>query len=369
VLVIYPPQFIYETQPKSPGEGFGYGVAIDKYGFIYTVGAQESAYADLDIMIIKFEPNSGNLIWMNLYDGPASFDDIGTDIIISYDYILVTGYVHNGNDYDIWLGKFSLDGDLIWETIYDGGDDDYGLSLIVDVSGDIYVVGSEFIQTDEDIWVARFDHSSGDLIWITTYDGGYGDDYANCVAADRSRFVYVTGVRYNGLNDDIWLGKFTPEGELIWSTSYDKGYDDYASGVVTFQSAVVYVTGSIFNGFDDDIWIGKFDAFSGSLMWESIHATTYDDSGWDVIVDGLGYPYITGYANDDLLFAKFNPKNGALLWDMIYGTITYSETGTALAMNLEGFIYITGIVDNGVDYNLLLLKYSTDYGSYLQQLK
>ena len=113
-------------------------------------------------------------------------------------------------------------------------------------------------------------------IWNKTwgtdlYDTGHG------IAVDSYGYIYVTGYGYyrDGYLSDVFLLKYAPDGNLIWSkiwggADYDMGY-----GVAIDSSGYIYVTG---NGF-----LLKYDP-DGNLIW----SRTLSGIGGGVAIDSSG---------------------------------------------------------------------------------
>ena len=91
-----------------------------------------------------------------------------------------------------------------------GNNDDYGYGITVDGSGNIYVTGTVYEGTNNNIWVAKY-NSNLVLQTSTTINGsGNGSDEGYGITIDTisTNAVWLTGVSYETAGgNNIWLSK------------------------------------------------------------------------------------------------------------------------------------------------------------------
>ena len=109
-------------------------------------------------------------------------------------------------------------------------------------------------------------------------------------------------------------------------------------------------------------------------LWTAQDSVTFAQAN-DIVVDAAGNVFTTGYRNavsnsggaagTDLVVTKHD-SHGNLLWSNSYSRVgsTYSE-GISLALDSSGDVYVTGRSHNGVDYDIVTLKFSSVDGSQL----
>jgi hypothetical protein len=94
----------------------------------------------------------------------------------------------------------SSGGSLSWNTFLGGTASDHGSSIAVDGSGNVYLAGwsdttwgspARAYSSGHDAFTAGLD-GNGSLTW-NTFLGGTGSDYGHSIAVDRSGNVYVAG--------------------------------------------------------------------------------------------------------------------------------------------------------------------------------
>ena len=189
-----------------------------------------------DIWITKTD-NVGNIQWQKCLGG--TFFETGASIHQTADggYIVagtsasvdcsITGN-HGGTDY--WVVKLNSKGDVVWQKLYGGSQNEYAYSLSPTVDGG-YLVTGETESTNGDItvnhgqrdyWVIKID-GSGNLIWQKSL-GGSGMDESYGVQATPDGGGIVAGytesndgdVTGNHGNRDYWVVKLDNAGNIQW---------------------------------------------------------------------------------------------------------------------------------------------------------
>ena len=110
------------------GNGYG-GIGIDQNNNILVAGGN---------LVTKRDP-AGNELWTvadeRLEISGYSLDGRGNSYI--------TGYFHNGSNFDLMAAKYDAAGALIWTKTYDSGEDDAGEAVAADRNGlGVYVAGT-----------------------------------------------------------------------------------------------------------------------------------------------------------------------------------------------------------------------------------
>ncbi|CAN5803269.1 hypothetical protein BH11BAC7_BH11BAC7_22810 [soil metagenome] len=310
--------------------------------------------------------------------------------------------VYGGGTYDAFLVKLDSSGNRLWATYYGGSNDDRGVSVTVDKSGNVYLSGTT-ISTNaiasggfqntfggvKDGFLVKFD-GAGNRIW-STYYGGTGDEEGGFVVTDTSGNVFLagysdsyTGIASNGFQNtyntgyDGYVVKFDASGSRLWGTYYGGAGFDYGLSVTTDLSGNVFLTGytaSTTNissgGFQNSLIGGNTNAFlvkfnaTGSRLWATYYGA-YGEQGWDVATDLSGNVYLTGNTGAtsgiasggfqnvygggpyDAFLVKFDAL-GNRLWATYYGG-SYQDVGYAVATDHSGNVFLSGITKsiNGI---------------------
>lgn len=168
------------------------------------------------------------------------------------------------------------------------------------------------------------------ILWYSTYFGGSGDDWINDVAVDGTGSTYVTGR--------------TASPDLLATGSY---------GSVPGSSSPVNV----------DAFVMKLGPTSSSdaspaLIYSVIFGGGAPDEGNAIAVDSAGNVYVTGFTNSlnfpfqnafdstqnggaDAFLVKFRADSNAILYSTYFGGSS-ADVGNAIAVDANGFVYITG---------------------------
>ncbi|NJK33375.1 MAG: hypothetical protein HC927_13790, partial [Deltaproteobacteria bacterium] len=125
---------------------------------------------------------------------------------------------------DLWLGRWSAEGELTYSDFYDLGGDEFARAVVVDEQGDMYLLGTVGgVDEGTDIWLRRFD-AQGSEIWTTTYSGPVVDskDEAGGLALGPGGELYVSGhQRVADKDADAWVARLDKsDGAIVWEASW-----------------------------------------------------------------------------------------------------------------------------------------------------
>ena len=205
--------------------------------------------------------------------------------------------------------------------------------------------------------------------WVTRA-GRHLTDLGRSIAADGQGNQYVTGqiTTLYGPSPNIFVKKYDPNGNRIWSVSAGGTGDDEGLGIAVDGAGYVYVTGyfsgtatfgshTLTTNGSKDIFVAKLDS-NGNWLWAVKAGGTDWEMVNDVAVDGVGNTYVTGYFNGtvtfgsqtliangyelnyDIFIAKLSPS-GTWLWARKAGG-TNDDIGYGIAVDGSGNVYVTG---------------------------
>ncbi|MBI2264793.1 MAG: SBBP repeat-containing protein [Armatimonadetes bacterium] len=295
---------------NGPAQGTDEGtdIAVDGSGNVYAAGYNSAPGVWNDVWVRKYAPN-GNTVWTQTYNSPANNVDVGRGIAVDASgAAYVTGYVLRqdiGQDYNIWLQRYDGSGSPSWNQTYNNFQNrqDQGFGVALNASGFIWVAGSEnLLGQSDNIWVRKYD-ANGNPVWTQTYnDTANGQDVGLDIAVDSSGNAYVTGFEtLPGQGGNVWVRKYDANGNPIWTRTYNDPANAGDSGraIAVDSFGNVYVAGhetSTDGGQNLNIWLCKYDP-DGNILWTQTYNSpaNANDSGEDIHVDSSGYVYVAGY--------------------------------------------------------------------------
>ncbi len=354
---------VYSTYLGGSGQDNGVGIAVDASGNCYVTGVTSSPNfptmnplqatyggGNYDAFVSKLNPTGTALVY-STYLG-ASGDDVGYGIgVDATDDAYITGYTTstnfptmnplqsaNGGAYDAFVAQFNPSGSaLVYSTYLGGSEDDIGLGLAVDSSGNAYitgVTGSTNFPTKNPLqpanggagtnssnaFVTKINHS-GSLVY-STYLGGSGGDDGFGIAVDSAGNAYVTGYTDStnfptanplqatpGGNGDAFVSKINSSGTaLSYSTYLGGGNLDWGYGIAVDNTGNAYVTGytastnfptsnpfQAANAGGYDIFVTQINPSGSGLVYSTYLGGSGNDYGRSIAVDATGSAYISGY--------------------------------------------------------------------------
>jgi len=312
--------FLWAKQMGGTSSEQGKSLAIDGAGNIYTTGSFSGTVdfdpnagtfnlttPQSDIFVSKLDA-SGNFVWAKQMGG-NSVDNGSSIAVDGSGNVYTTGsfigttdfdpgpgtynltYFGTGLYTDIFVSKLDASGNFVWAKQMGGAgtSDDYGASIAVDGSGNVYTTGRFYGTADFDpgagifnlnaagleIFVSKLD-ALGNFVWAKQL-GGNSTGGGFSIALDPSGNVYTTGYFYGTADFDpgagtynlisagaseVYVSKLNASGNFVWAvsmggTSYDEGYAIYRD-----SQGNIYTTGSFTGTADFDPGAGTSNLVS-----------------------------------------------------------------------------------------------------------
>jgi hypothetical protein len=341
----------------STGKDKGWAVTVDHQGNILMTGefaydvdfgggpiSSSSPWQLTSIFVAKYSPNGTHLWSASLETGPSA-DSSGHGIAVdSQNNVLITGncmeylnfkgtklYGHGYNIPEICIAKFSSSGVPLWAKMLGSHDPDYGVSISADNSDNVIVTGS---------FSGTVDFGGGPLT--------------------------------SGGNSDIFIVKYSPSGNHIWSKRFGSTGSDIGNSIAVDSGNNILLTGlfsgsvnfggGTFTSAGTDGYVVKFSS-SGSHRWSKKLGGSSNDSGNSIAVDSSNSVVVSGYfkgsanfggstltsaGGKDIFVVKYS-QSGSHIWSKRFGG-SYDQVAESVAVDSGGNIVLSGPFRSSVDF-------------------
>jgi len=334
---------------------------------------QFDSMGDSDVYLVKFDPN-GIFEWVSVWGG-SSFET-GWDVVLDpTGNVFVTGCFSGTVDFDptpqvdelssngqqdSYLSKYNSSGVYQWAASWGGTNNDYGYSVALDSSQNIFVAGKfngavDFdpgpgtyqriaVNSDDDAYVTKFS-PAGIHEWAVNWDA----NVAWQVITDNTGSIYTTG-SFDGTVDfdpspavadfasfggtDCYLSKLNAAGDYVWARTWGGSSNDDGRNLDMDSVGNILVTGYFQNTVDFDTGAGaeehtadgatdgfvtKFDQ-AGTHHWAATWGSVEDDYGYGVAAYSNQFVCTTGYFES---FCDFAPGTDVEEYQSVGGDDTY----------------------------------------------
>ena len=352
-------------------------VTVDQKGNIYVTG---SSGVHPQAFVAKFGPDLA-LTYITYFGGSlvnhgnaVAVDWAGavyvTGYTISTDFPATAGVVQDHHEGSLgtdngFIVKLDESGKLSYST-YLGGSWVRGLGIAVDNLGTAFVTGVTLTSLPvqnafqsrnaggSDAFVVRLNSSATGLIY-STYLGGRGDDAGYAIKVDNDSNAYICGTTqwktlpvtpagitqnfpttpdaeqpiYGGPDADAFITKFSPAGNLLYSSFIGGDGTDSAYAMAVGIGGEIFITGdtsssnfpsgsSLFQNVprgEGDIFVTKLRPLAGrpiSIEYSTILGGSRVESARGIAMSPDGSVYVTGYtySRDFPLIDAFQPQPG-----------------------------------------------------------
>jgi len=212
----------------------------------------------------------GNKEWENNYGGGA--DDGGISIIQTDDggYMLAGWtYSYGAGNRDFYLIKTDSAGNELWYKTYGGPYLDWGGDIYPTGDGNYVLSGyKRVISTSSDAWLIKI-NINGNIIWEKTYGGGNTDGFHKIYQLNDGSFVTMGNTRSystDGYTDGLMM-KVAANGDSLWARVYKRTSDpnfqeDYFWDFKPTPDGGFIIAGTTRDSVTkQDAWLVKVDCF------------------------------------------------------------------------------------------------------------
>ncbi len=245
-----------------------------------------------------------------------------------------------------------------WAKAFDTGFFSFFPPLAADASGNLLFAGALSEPIDfgaglltsagsQDIFVVKFD-PDGNALWSRRY-GDASAQYATGMAVDPSGNVYVTGVLEGMVDfgggysftsvggDDAFVLKLSPDGDTLWAVAGGDVEDQSPSHIAVAPDGSVVIAGQL----QGSISFGGGPSAVAPPSVTSLFVAKLSADGQGMAVNVTGE---TGAASEELLSLAIAPNGDVLLGGDFDGTMSFGAlVFTAVSPKRDGFYFrLTG---------------------------
>lgn len=236
-------------------------VPADDEGY-YVFGETESYGAgDRDFFLLKLSAD-GQAEWHRTYGGTDREWPYGLLHLANADLLIYGFSTTTGGGRDRYALRLSPAGDILWEYSAGTPAEELLLDALELPSGDLILAAS----LDEDGELVRLS-ADGVERWVRRFELP-GWQYPSQVALTSNGGLLLAGfaMAESPRQADTWLARCTPDGELLWQTTFgEPSFDDYATSLLRLRDGT-YLSGALANGvlltrLDEDghvLWSGSY---------------------------------------------------------------------------------------------------------------
>ncbi|MHA1555465.1 MAG: SBBP repeat-containing protein [Candidatus Heimdallarchaeota archaeon] len=292
---------LFSTYFGGSGDDWGYGVAVDSSNRIAITGStfsqdlptanafQSSKSAgSVDCYVSVFNSGGSSLVFSTFLGSTENdagkdviFDNAGNVVVVgstsSTAFPIVNGYdsSYNGGAYDCLIGKFAIDGSIIFSTFLGGTDYDNFEKVAVDADDNIIAVGSTTsyrYTVTEDAFQDTFGgieagffvilDSTGQSLVFSSFYSGVGRDRIYGVAVDAAGNIVFSGYTasndllteqpyqstYNGGTYDGFVCKLNSSLDLVYATYLGGSGNDLGQKIAITSTGNIIVSGYTASG-------------------------------------------------------------------------------------------------------------------------
>jgi glucose dehydrogenase len=320
-------------------------IAISSHRAV-AIGVGSTVNGGVDLLVRAYDTATGTFEWRD--QSPLASGIITTVVIDDLGQrVFGAGYAQGGEGTDILVRAYDArTGDRLWEDVANKGRDDFVQGIAASRMG-VFVVGygGNIGGSSLDFLVRAYAPRTGTLLWEDRVDNAGKDDAAWKVATEGD-VVFVAGSAFDGTTQELIIRAYdATSGHLAWE-SRQAGVSPSALAVDARQ---VFIGGQATTNDVPHPFLASYDAQSGKLLWQEQNGSGFVS---DIVV--AGSQIFTSGIGESLL-RSYDARTGQLIWDDKAGVPGHLVTPLALDVG-RGFIFMSGEVAKPFEYSEFLVR-------------
>ena len=277
-------------------------IETDDGGYAITGSTESKGNGKQDLWVLKLD-RDGELQWEKTFGGEEN--DQGK-IILQKDnkHLIVAGWTesHGIIFADYWLLEIDQTGQLIWDKNYGGGDVDKINSLTIDSDNNLLALGITWSTGagGKDAWLVKLD-PEGNLVWEKVL-GGSQDDELFQIISDKN-YYFLIGYSYSkgAGGKDAWLVKLDYNSDLQWEKFYGERDSEFAESLVVLNNKNIVFCGQKIrycpkcsSGGYSYYWVAHLDD-ELEIKWEKVFLESANSHPRKIIATQSNHLLLVGY--------------------------------------------------------------------------
>jgi hypothetical protein len=348
-------------------------IVLDASGNVIVTGESAGATSANDIFVIKYDGNTGAVLWTKRYNGAANGNESANAITVdNAGNIYITGYTTNANGYRDYITlKYDSNGNSGFISTYAGIANANNEAISIAVNNNrLYISGTanNINNTTASIVTIRLNPNNGNVVWTKAENGttvnGYNVNYA--LMAYNNDVIMVGMVNNTSTGNDYITSYYNGNnGTTAWRKTYDNNTGfEYATSLTKDATGNIVVTGISSNTQKFEYHTIMYNA-SGVQQWLNKEKTNLVSPNAlpQITVDPIfNHFYVCGErlgTLSDILVYQITPT-GNSTWSETYGGVQGgNDAAVDLVVNAQGVIYVAGAsLNNNAKFDYTTIRIS-----------
>lgn len=343
----------YKFQRTYEGINFSSGRQTSDGGYIATGFTKYFGAGSDDIFLLKVNP-IGETQWFKTYGSSGKESSGNVQQTLDGGYIVVGTTYGFGLPVDIYLIKTDVNGDTLWTRAYGTGSVDNGWSVQQTPDSGYIICGkTQMGLANDDVYLLKI-NPSGNLQWTKTYGGAKNDIGISVINTNDNGFIIIGATLSFGPEPDenIFMIKTNNSGDTLWSSAYSCYIEEWAVDVLQTSDGGYIMLSNIyeFGAGVFDYYVVKTDS-NGAVLWAKAYGTELDDGPSTIyqtydngyIIAGGSRNFVGTTGQYDMNVIRINSA-GDTLWTRLYGRNTEDDVAIYSQQTTDsGFVIFGGL--------------------------